>query len=946
MAVYRADIEIGVKGIQEIGVLQKKLEGTIYKINDLNSKSVKTFGGVAQSLQNYNKQLALAEKALYRVAAGSTQEARAVSNYVSALGNANAIRARQNKLIQDEIRLREELDRKNRLSAAGIQEITQYAAPAMPGRPDTIEQARVEATKRLGAERRTLMQLADREAATEAKINEILNRRAAIQKRNKADREGVSNAVIGGAFPLLFGQGIGASIGGGVGGFAGGRMGGQLGFGLSLVGTALGGLFDQATKSAADFSKSLRAGGDAAGYLEQQLGSVDPQVRDQIRNLQASGQTARAAELAFNELADQIGVENARAFRQLGDDTNKFASGFQRLVTTVIAGSARIDESIKPVTDRLGKLSLAIPGVNAAALTRGAIDFIRGQGQAPSAQQAKTPEALQREATLKGEVSLLQQRVQLTTVSAQGDLQLFVNISRRVALQENAIALQKIENEAKRGALTLDEARLQKSIANLQLQQSLGEIERQRLQEERRRADEARRASEQAAQERLQAFTTSLQLENDIRNVALERAGVQVEIDRLTKGETAALAEQMRISEGTFALKLQILANERESALANNKNANDARLINEIFKQRAALLQSQQYLDQQRLIRLNNELKLEQELNRLRRADQREQVLQPVRRSQEQARLGIEAFFQSPQAAERLRAESEQRQRLYDAELPILNEILRLNTEIASGAFVGTALDQKQLDLQNQQALLTVLREELVLLDQLELKQLKLKQVFEEYGVIINGVSNSIADAMTQGVASIVAGTSSVKQVFSDLLQSIGNALLQYAQQAIATYIAIGIARAFAGLGGGGGSKSPDFSSAFGGKGFDLGGTAAFTMPSLRAGGGAVSGERPYIVGERGPELFVPGTGGSVVPTNDLRAVMGAAPGSSGAPVLNMSFETSTINGVEYVSRDQLEAAMAATRRQAARDGAQRGMTMTLDRLRQSPQTRNRVGIR
>jgi hypothetical protein len=58
-----------------------------------------------------------------------------------------------------------------------------------------------------------------------------------------------------------------------------------------------------------------------------------------------------------------------------------------------------------------------------------------------------------------------------------------------------------------------------------------------------------------------------------------------------------------------------------------------------------------------------------------------------------------------------------------------------------------------------------------------------------------------------------------------------------------------------------------------------------------------------------------------------------------------MSFETTSIGGVEYVSRDQLELAMAATRRQAARDGAQRGMTMTLDRLQQSPNTRRRVGF-
>ena len=112
------------------------------------------------------------------------------------------------------------------------------------------------------------------------------------------------------------------------------------------------------------------------------------------------------------------------------------------------------------------------------------------------------------------------------------------------------------------------------------------------------------------------------------------------------------------------------------------------------------------------------------------------------------------------------------------------------------------------------------------------------------------------------------------------------------------------------------------------------------------ANGGSVKAATPYLVGERGPELFVPGTNGGIMSNSDLRSSMGAAPGSAaGAPVLNMSFETSTINGVEYVSRDQLEAAMAQTRRQAARDGAQRGMSMTLDKLQQSPSTRKRVGF-
>lgn len=123
-------------------------------------------------------------------------------------------------------------------------------------------------------------------------------------------------------------------------------------------------------------------------------------------------------------------------------------------------------------------------------------------------------------------------------------------------------------------------------------------------------------------------------------------------------------------------------------------------------------------------------------------------------------------------------------------------------------------------------------------------------------------------------------------------------------------------------------------------------GILSFLGFGKRAGGGPVNAGAPYVVGERGPELFVPGANGGVMSNSDLRSAMGSAPGSSSGPVLNMSFETTNIGGVEYVSRDQLEAAMAATRRQAARDGAKRGMDMTLDRLQQSPSTRNRVGLR
>ena len=157
-----------------------------------------------------------------------------------------------------------------------------------------------------------------------------------------------------------------------------------------------------------------------------------------------------------------------------------------------------------------------------------------------------------------------------------------------------------------------------------------------------------------------------------------------------------------------------------------------------------------------------------------------------------------------------------------------------------------------------------------------------------------------------------------------------------------------GIGGMFGGGGGGG------LSSAFGSRGPTFN-PSSFTMPRLFANGGVVNGPTLGLVGEgKYNEAIVPLPDGKSIPVqmrggggnSGLREAMSGSNGrGGGSPILNMSFQSTNINGVEYVSRDQLEQAMAATRRQAASDGATRGMSMTLDKLQQSPSTRSRLGI-
>ena len=84
----------------------------------------------------------------------------------------------------------------------------------------------------------------------EAEANKLAEKRRA--RRQKLGST-ASSAIIGGAFPLLFGQTGAAAVGGGIGGLAGGAIGGQFGFALSILGTALGSAIDKNQK----FNESL-----------------------------------------------------------------------------------------------------------------------------------------------------------------------------------------------------------------------------------------------------------------------------------------------------------------------------------------------------------------------------------------------------------------------------------------------------------------------------------------------------------------------------------------------------------------------------------------------------------------------------------------------------------------------------------------------------------------
>jgi hypothetical protein len=84
----------------------------------------------------------------------------------------------------------------------------------------------------------------------------------------------VSSGLIGGGFPLLFGQSGLASALGGLGGLAGGALGGGFGFGLSIAGTAIAGRIQEAIdfrKSIKDLNEEMKSMGFNSGYNAKEI---------------------------------------------------------------------------------------------------------------------------------------------------------------------------------------------------------------------------------------------------------------------------------------------------------------------------------------------------------------------------------------------------------------------------------------------------------------------------------------------------------------------------------------------------------------------------------------------------------------------------------------------------------------------------------------------------
>ena len=246
----------------------------------------------------------------------------------------------------------------------------------------------------------------------------------------------------------------------------------------------------------------------------------------------------------------------------------------------------------------------------------------------------------------------------------------------------------------------------------------------------------------------------------------------------------------------------------------------------------------------------------------------------------------------------------------------------------------------------------------------------KVKEVPEEIQRAFDG-ANQAGNELYRTFENLIFATENWRDTLVDVLQSLSSMFLKLALGNLANGDGKGL---FSFLNGSlnpstAGSSiaplanQPNFSSNLG----SVNGLAGF-----KAGGGRVSGASPYVVGEKGPELFVPGKTGTIVPADVFSATRSAIAGNgkeggdsdafdqnaaaigasstiskekiiernmmraSQAPV-DVRYESTVINSVEYVTADQFQ--------QGIKDSVKQSRASVYKELRNKPAARSGVGI-
>ena len=647
-----------------------------------------------------------------------------------------------------------------------------------------------------------------REESAELKKQQALTQKVSAARSNRL-KGAVSSALIGGGFPLLFGQGAATAIGGAAGGLAGGLLGGGFGFALSIVGAAIG----DAIQKTIEFNKSLKE-------LNVTFGSSGNGAKLFARDIDA-------IKKSLGGTRDEA-LEAAQAFAFFGDRelTTQFAKVF---------------------------------GTDSALLQKGLA--------------VRDPESLR--AAVEA----------VSSINQELGRELALNVLNKNMEQARNIVLEKMAR-LKKGDATTEVVRVGEPNRRGRRQTETRAIISDPLRDEATSmADELERLFELISpkggskadptinlKKRLEVAKGQVLAEQQI----LEMQGAQSQVSRLilehenarTKIRETATAElaKHKDAEDQDLIKLREIAELKAADLKFDRKALE--LADKTLARTEKLITP---LDNQ-LNAIKDKAAFEREYGELimsgvvpavaqQTVEINKQVKQIDRLTEKQLTeidLRIETLQLLVDAAAGTELQAELQERLNKA-LERRNEIERRGEEAKGAARDAQKTDRDRLE------------------DAIKAIQSQINTLMDPVNQLI-ALSESLGNSFAESFKGIVTGSMSAQQALANLFQRTADHFLDMAFEIIAAQIKMQILgvglQFFGGASGiGAGAAKPAPTTIPGGNKFFSAPTDFFKPPTLVAGkalGGAVGAGRPYMVGERGPELFVPGAQGNIVPNNAM----------------------------------------------------------------------------
>jgi hypothetical protein len=298
VADYNVNLAIAVKGQKELQRTRVETRLLQRSIDRLNKTVVKESKKGVKSFDNFSKEVTRARHAVNSAAIGTDDFRKAIKNLVKVENAHDDIKKKKARTIAAE-----KLSIKEGISLSQ-------------------------------AKSKVLFQ--------EAKAEKELNRSKRLNLNlGRGIGGAVGSGIIGGGFPLLFGQGPIAAAGGALGGVAGGALSaipgmGQFGFALSIAGTAIGSAME-------DLTEALRKPEENIDNLIGKLGLVGTPTEKMAKELEKLGLRGSAAKLVMDKFNERFG-DSPEAIKENTEKMIEFKNKVNELGTaiTLFLGKALI----------------------------------------------------------------------------------------------------------------------------------------------------------------------------------------------------------------------------------------------------------------------------------------------------------------------------------------------------------------------------------------------------------------------------------------------------------------------------------------------------------------------------------------------------------------------------------------------------------------------------